>query len=83
MATNTRSTGTNETDDPGVSVRALARELLISDHDCWLLAAELIREGGWSAVFAHGTVLTEPAEKAIREHIRGVTDALRKMCRGN
>lgn len=63
----------------GVTVRGLARELLISEHDVWLLAAELVREGGWNAVFARGTQLTEPAEKAIRNHVRGVVEAIRGM----
>lgn len=55
----------------------LGRELHVSGHDMWLLAAGLMRVGGWSAVFAAGTELTEPAEQAIREHIEGLYEALR------
>lgn len=54
----------------------LGRELHVPDHDMCLLAAVLLRSAEWSAVFANGTELTEPAEKAIREHIEGLYQAL-------
>lgn len=54
----------------------LARELAISDHDGWLLAAQLVRTGGWEAVFARGTELTPVAEAAIRDHVAGLYRAL-------
>lgn len=55
----------------------LAHQLHVPDHDMWLLAAGLMRVGGWSAVFGAGSELTEPAEQAIREHIEGLYEALR------
>lgn len=60
-----------------MTLSQLGRELHISDHDMWLLAAGLMRVGGWSAVFATGTELTGPAEHAIRAHIDGLYQALR------
>lgn len=49
----------------------LGRELGVPNDQMWLLAADLMRVGGWGAVFATGTELTEPAELAIRRHLDG------------
>lgn len=50
----------------------LARELELTEHETWMLAAQLLRSATWEEVFEAGMHLSPPAEAAIRNTVAGL-----------